>query len=94
MPSLAKYTVGEFKTDLRENLGYLIDDAFPQTGRPKSASEAAGQKSQIHNLADSIYMNLLINIQETLDIFRKEVLFPTLDLRELQLDFNEPISLD
>lgn len=93
MPSLAKYTVGEFKTDLRENLGYLIEDAFSQTGQPKSASEVAGQEREKWNLADSLYMNIVCNIQETLDIFKKEILFPRLDLRELALDFSEPIEL-
>ena len=86
-----KYTVGEFKLDLRENIGYLIQDAFPTKDKKKNY---AAQDRDINNLADSLYINLIMKAQESIDIFKKENLFPNLDLRELAIDFSDPINLD
>lgn len=91
MPNFAKYTVGEFKLDLRENLGYLINDAFPYRDNDKNHAE---QDREIDNLADALYINLICEAQKCIDIFKKDNLYPALDLRELSLDFSEPMEFN
>ncbi len=90
MPTL-HYSIGDFKLDLRENLGYFVEDMLQEPGA--KINRAAFDREKF-NLADSLYITLISKMQESIDIYRKEELFPHLDLREMSIAVNDPINLN
>ena len=78
-----KYTVADFMIDLHENVHYLIEDLFPIDKKKNFAKQARDKD----DLADSLY-----KAQESIDIYMRDNLFPSLDLRELSINFKNPTA--
>ena len=83
-----KYTVADFMIDLHENVHYLIEDLFPIDKKKNFAKQARDKD----DLADSLYNTLLAKAQESIDIYMRDNLFPSLDLRELSINFKNPTA--
>lgn len=81
-----KYNLDEFKIDLYDNLGYLVED---QLINENDLRTLPFQKDEVDCLRESLFMNAMSAIKNGLDIFNRDNLYPHLNLREMCLQLNQ-----